>query len=65
MAEPEKRAAYTALSNTIIGIVLVIGGLFGALAQVAGEAAVLAGFTLMAVAAAFYARSLKEVQQTD
>ena len=62
MAEPEKRAAYTALSNTIIGIVLVIGGLFGALAHIAGEAVVLTVFTVMAIAAALYARSLEEVQ---
>lgn len=62
MAEPEKRAAYTALSNTIIGMVLVLGGLFGAVAHVAGESAVLAVFAIMATIAAFLARTLDEVQ---
>jgi hypothetical protein len=62
MAEPEKRAAYTALSNTIIGLVLILGGLFGAVAQMAGESAVLAVFAVMAIAAAFLARTLDEVQ---
>jgi hypothetical protein len=62
MAEPDLRSAYTALSNTIIGLVLVIGGVFGSVAQVAGESTVLLIFMLMAVAAAASARGLDEVQ---
>jgi hypothetical protein len=62
MADPERRAIYTALSNTIIGLILVLGGVFGAVAQAAGEAVVLLIFTIMAVAAAFVAGALEEVQ---
>jgi hypothetical protein len=62
MASAEQRANYTALSNTVIGVVLVAGGLFGALAQVAGAATVLAVFALMALAAALCGLGLDEVQ---
>ncbi|MDJ0942633.1 MAG: hypothetical protein QNJ30_04180 [Kiloniellales bacterium] len=62
MADPNSRAAYTALSNTIVGVLLVIGGVFGVIAQVAGEAVVLAFFALSCVAAIFTARGLREVQ---
>jgi len=62
MAGPDKRASYTALSNTIIGILLVLGGVFGAVAQAAGETAVLAIFALMAIAASLVARTLDDVQ---
>jgi hypothetical protein len=63
MADEGTRAAYTALSNTIIGVVLVGGGIFGALAARLGEGAVLICFALMCVAAALIARGLEEVQQ--
>ena len=63
MANRENRAAYTALSNTIIGLVLVFGGVFGAIAQVAGETVVLGVFGVMAIIASIVARSLKEVQE--
>ena len=65
MADPEKRPAYTALSNTIIGLVLVVGGAFGSLAQATSEAVVLVVFMVMALLAALVARSLKEVQDGD
>ncbi len=63
MASAEKRGAYTALSNTIVGALLVAGGIFGAIAGWAGEAVVLALFAAMCVAAAIAARGLNEVQQ--
>ncbi|WP_227817499.1 MFS transporter [Nitrogeniibacter aestuarii] len=63
MADADQRANYTALSNTVIGVVLIAGGAFGVLAQVAGEVVVLAVFALMAVLAAFSALGLDEVQQ--
>jgi len=55
MAEEETRAAYTALSNTIIGIVLIAGAGFGTMAGAVGAAptlAVLAGMSALAVPAA-------------
>lgn len=63
MADESTRAAYTALSNTIIGVLLVGGGIFGALAARYGEVVVLSCFALMCVAAALTARGLEEVQQ--
>jgi hypothetical protein len=63
MADEDTRAAYTALSNTIIGVLLVGGGIFGALAARFGEGVVLVCFALMCVAAAVAARGLEEVQQ--
>lgn len=65
MADPEKRPAYTALSNTVIGLVLVVGGAFGSLAQATSEAVVLVVFMVMALLAALVARSLEEVQDGD
>ena len=62
MADQDRRAAYTALSNTIVGVLLVLGGVFGAIAQLAGEAAVLGLFALMCVGAAITAYGLEEVQ---
>lgn len=62
MADRDRRAAYTALSNTIIGIVLLAGGLFGLIAQYAGEVAVIALFSAMCLGAAVVALGLKEVQ---
>ena len=63
MVDADQRANYTALSNTVIGIVLIAGGAFGVLAQLAGEVTVLGVFALMAVLAAMSARGLDEVQQ--
>lgn len=65
MADQDKRAAYTALSNTVIGLFLVAGGVFGVLAQVAGEAVVLLAFCGLSIAAALVALRLEEVQSAD
>jgi hypothetical protein len=63
MAREDTRAAYTALSNTILGGVLLAGGVFGAVAQWAGTPVVLALFALMCAAAAVSAQGLEEVQR--
>lgn len=58
-----RKSVYTALSNTVIGVFLVMGGLFGVIADVAGPEtvlALLAGFSLSAI---FSAHRLSEVQQ--
>lgn len=65
MADEDKRAAYTALSNTIIGVVLLAGSVFGAIAELAGEAVVLVLFACSSVAAAVTALGLEEVQQDE
>lgn len=63
MATEETRAAYTALSNTAVGLLLVAGGGFGLLAQYVGEEAVLLCFAAMCAAAILVAAGLREVQR--
>ncbi len=65
MADQDTRAAYTALSNTLIGVLLLVGSAFGAIAEVYGEAVLLGLFALMCLAAAASALSLQEVQAID
>lgn len=62
MATQETRAAYTALSNTIIGLLLAAGGAFSLLAEFAGVSTVigvLAGMSALSVIASL---GLEEVQ---
>lgn len=61
MVGPDKRAIYTAISNTVIGVVLLASGIFGALAALAGAHVTLALFAFMAVAGAWVAYGLKEL----
>ncbi len=63
MADSDRRAAYTALSNTIIGVLLLAGGVFGVVAEAWGEAVLLGLFALMCMAAAGVALGLEEVQE--
>ena len=62
MATAETRAAYTALSNTVVGFVLLAGGLFSVLAAYTGPAVVLLVMAVMAALASILARGLDEVQ---
>lgn len=59
------KPVYTALSNTMIGVLLLVGGGFGWVADVAGPALVLAIFAGMSAAASVLALSLSEVQQSQ
>lgn len=63
MAPDDRRAAYTAVSNTVIGVVLLGSGVFGALASLAGARVTLAIFAAMSLAAAAVAKGLDEVQR--
>lgn len=63
MAEEDKRAVYTALSNTLIGIILILGGVLGIVAQAAGVWAALALSSVLCAAGAAVAYGLDEVQQ--
>jgi len=65
MAPEESRATYTAVSNTVIGLVLLGSGLFGALAASAGAEWTIALFALMSVGGALVAYRLDEVQHID
>lgn len=62
MADRDSRATYTALSNSVVGLILLAGGVFGVIAQWLGVGAVLAIFTLMAALAIRAAAGLDEVQ---
>ncbi|KCZ55410.1 hypothetical protein HY29_12810 [Hyphomonas beringensis] len=63
MASQDTRAAYTALSNTIIGGLLVLGGGFSLVAEYAGNAAVIGLLAVMSALAIPVAFGLAEVQQ--
>lgn len=62
MADRDDRAAYTALSNSVVGLILLAGGVFGVIAQWFGLGAVLVLFALMAALAIRAAHGLDEVQ---
>ena len=62
MADEDTRAVYTALSNTIIGLVLLAGTAFGLLAALTSPAMVLLVFSGMCALAAISATRLDEVQ---
>ena len=63
MANEDTRAAYTALSNTIIGVILLAGSVFGVIAQFFGNAVVLGAMAGFCVLGAFFSLKLEEVQQ--
>lgn len=65
MAEDSFRARYTALSNTLIGLALLAGGLFGFAADQFGPAAVIVSFGIIAAMGAAVASRLDEVQQSS
>ncbi len=61
MAPKDSRAAYTAVSNTVIGLLLLGSGLFGALASLAGPHVTLMIFAAMALASIIATKGLDEV----
>ncbi len=63
MTGETKRAAYTALSNTIIGILLLAGGAFSLIAQFYGEILVITLLASMSLVSILTAYHLEEVQQ--
>jgi hypothetical protein len=62
MADENRRASYTALSNTVIGLLLLVGGVFGLIADAFGTAVVLCIFSVMSLLASAIATGLEEVQ---
>jgi MFS family permease len=63
MATADKRATYTALSNTIIGVVLMAGGFFSIIAEVYDVIVVLVMMAIMCAAAIPVVLGLDEVQE--
>lgn len=62
MSNSSNRAAYVAVSNTFIGVMLLLGGALGALASTAGTAVTILALSLMSLIAAFTAWQLEDVQ---
>src|SRR5690554_2555963 len=62
MATQATRAQFTAVSNTVIGLVLLLGILLGVLDSYAGVEAVMALLIVLGIIAALRARSLPNVQ---
>src|SRR5690606_19648722 len=65
MADLGNRATYTALSNSVVGLLLLVGGVFGVIAQLFGIGAVLVLFATMAAGAIVAASRLDEVEAAD
>ncbi|SIN81320.1 MFS transporter [Vannielia litorea] len=61
LAPEERRASYTAVANTTVGVALLGGGAFGVLASVTGPGVVLAVFAVVAAGGAGLAFAMKEV----
>ncbi|NND60245.1 MAG: MFS transporter [Gammaproteobacteria bacterium] len=62
MATQDNRAQYVAVSNTVIGILLLAGSAFGALASLAGVEVTILVLSVFAVAGGLSALRLAEVQ---
>lgn len=63
MAGSDRRASYVAVSNTLIGVVLLLGGSVGLLADAVGPAGVVAVFSVLAALGALSSLALEEVQR--
>jgi hypothetical protein len=63
MANSNTRAAMVAVSNTVIGIAMLAGGLIGIIADIYDAAAVILVLGIGSLGAALYALTLKEVSE--
>ena len=61
MSSGETRATYVAVSNTLIGAAMFLGGGFGVLADILGSASVIGLLGLVSLLSAAYIRGLPEV----
>lgn len=65
MADANRRAAYTAISNTAVGLILIAGGSIGVLSELISIEVVIVLFAVMCASAAFLAARLNDVQRTE
>jgi hypothetical protein len=65
MASGENRAAYVAVSNTVIGVLMLLGGLLGLIGDWLGPAATVLLLGLLSLVAALYILRLPEVSEAD
>ncbi len=61
MATAETRAAYVAVSNTVVGVMMLFGGLIGLLGDWIGAAATILVLAILSLMAAFYISKLPQV----
>jgi Major Facilitator Superfamily len=64
MATGENRAAYVAVSNTVVGVLMLVGGLIGLLSDWVGAPSTLLILGLLSILAAFYISKLPEVSDS-
>lgn len=62
MATEDDRAVYTAVSNTVVGVVILLTGAFGVLSEIIGLAALFFVFAALSFMATWVGRGLDEVQ---
>ncbi len=65
MATGENRAAYVAVSNTVVGVLMLAGGLIGILADRLGASSVILLLGMLSLLAAAYIRTLPDVSDAD
>ncbi|THH35768.1 MFS transporter [Aliishimia ponticola] len=65
MAPEDQRSTYAALANTVIGLGLLLVGVLGGLAAIAGPVTSLCVFAAICAAAVLMAQALPEVEDTD
>jgi len=65
MASHENRAAYVAVSNTVVGVMMLTGGLIGLFGDWFGAAATLLLLGIFSILAAFYIIKLPEVSDLN
>ena len=65
MASGDNRAAYVAVSNTVIGVLMLFGGLIGLIGDWLGPAAIVLVLGIMSMLAAFYIKYLPEVSEPE
>ena len=63
MATAETRAAYVAVSNTVIGVAMLAAGLIGVLGDVYDAATVILVLAIGSLGAALYALTLADVSE--
>jgi hypothetical protein len=62
LAQGNRRTDYVAVSNSVIGVVLLLAGLTGALTGVVGTAGVILVLSLMGLAGALMSAALPEIE---
>ncbi len=65
MANSQNRAAYVAVSNTVIGVLMLVGGLVGLVGDWLGAASVVLLLGVFSLLAAAYIRGLPDVSEPD